>query len=204
MLSLWLQGWNKGDCHTDCLTANWLRLQQLPHLIEWILMSPRYVGLNGSVHTHTHTHTHTDTNSTWSCCRGLSLACSSVVMDTPRHIRHPISGGMLSASEGLAPCPPTPLHLLPQTLNPHSLSPSPQNWIPVPYSPWKTGSTSNRLSACQLGRPGSTQQLSCPSVGAFVSLNLNGLQQSNERVLSRQSQYQVKVTARLRKPRIDV
>lgn len=35
-------------------------------------------------------------------------ACSEVVMDTPRHIRHPISGGMLSASEGLAPNPQSP------------------------------------------------------------------------------------------------
>ena len=94
------------------------------HLSDWILMSLRYVGLK---HTNTHS---------WPCCRGMSLACSSVVMDTPRHIRHPICGGMLSASEGLAPTPPPP--------NPYSLSPFPPKGNPCPLIPPKQ--TQHQLS----------------------------------------------------------
>lgn len=77
------------------------------------------------IHIYTETH---DTETPLDCYRGMSLAFSSVVMDTSRHIRHPISRRMLSASEGLAPSepPPHPLPSPPAQGKRHSLSPSPQ------------------------------------------------------------------------------
>lgn len=52
-------------------------------------------------------------------------------MDTSRHIRHPISRRMLSASEGLAPSKPPPPACRPPSF---SIPFPPKNWIPVPYS----------------------------------------------------------------------
>lgn len=48
-------------------------------------------------------------------------------MDTPRHIRHPISGGMLSASEGLAPNPQSPFSTPSPKMN--SVPILPENWL---------------------------------------------------------------------------
>lgn len=92
-----------------------------------ILMSP-----SGPKWIHIYTETHY-TQTPLGCYRGMSLAFSSVVMDTSRHIHHPISRRMLSASEGLAPSN-SPLPSLPHVVHPHSLSPSPQKLNPVPYS----------------------------------------------------------------------
>ena len=121
-------------------------------------MSQRYVGLNGSARTHI------DTNSTWPCCRGMSLACSSVVMDTPRHIRHPISRGMLSASEGLAPrLPPTTPPFVPQTLKTPILYPlPPKTESPSLILPEKPAQP--QKGSLLVSWVGSTQLLSCPSV----------------------------------------
>lgn len=66
------------------------------------------------------------------CYCGMSLAFSGVVMDTSRHIRHPISRRMLSASEGLAPSEPPPNLTPPAQGKRHSLSPSPQKLNPRP------------------------------------------------------------------------
>lgn len=77
------------------------------------------------IHIYTETHY---TKTPLGCYRGMSLAFSSVVMDTSRHIRHPISRRMLSASEGLAPSEPPLLHRgkdilypLPPKFNPQPL-----------------------------------------------------------------------------------
>lgn len=127
-----------------------------------------------------HTRTHTDTGPRY---RGMSLARSSVVMDTSRHIRHPISrgggwgGGVLSASEGLAPS------LLPSSVKPSTPFLHPPN---PPNQETKTkknriplfSSLSHLKSSLHVncGGPGANSSYLVPPLGpSFHFLNMNAL-----------------------------
>lgn len=114
----------------------------------------------------TNTHRHRATlpryvPGTQQCCHGYFKT------HPPSHKQ----GGMLSASEGLAPS------LLPSSVKPSTpFSPQP------PHPPTRRRRKKNRiplfsslsllknLPACQLWRPGSQQQLSCPTARALISL----------------------------------
>lgn len=117
----------------------------MPGLTEGIILLRYSMRTLMDLHKHVHTHIY----SNFPMVPWYIPACSKVVMDTPRHIRHPISGGMLSASEGLAPNPQPPFS-----------TPSPKmNSVPILPENRLSLKKKKRLSACQTWRPGRKREL---------------------------------------------
>lgn len=201
MFSLWVKGWNKGVCDTrQSVTANWLRLQQLP--CEWILMSQRYVGLNGSART-THRHQLYLAMLPWfvpgmqQCCHGYPQT------HPPSHKR---GDAERFRGAGAEACPPPPSS--PQTLKTPILYPLPPKLNPRPLFSPQTGSASKRLSTCQLGRKHTaailSQCLGPPLLLTGVGCNVTGTWREQWEIDGEYVVGLYQFKSCLRKPKIDV